>query len=111
MSDDLIKRLKALEAFLRGEEPLRGANFDEPNPALHKGMFWWRNYLGPIDEAATALAEAQAAIARLAAALRDIDAMGPDTADMYPIAYEMATVARTALSPGKAERLGGRNER
>lgn len=69
--DDLIKRLKALEAFLRGEEPLRGANFGEPNPALHKGMFWWRNYLGPMREAAAALSEAQATIARLEALLME----------------------------------------
>lgn len=64
---DLIERLKKLESFLRGEEPLRGASFGEPNPALHKGMFWWRNYLGPMTAAAAALAEAEAEIARLRA--------------------------------------------
>lgn len=53
------------------------------------------------------LIEARAEIARLREALQEIDARGPDTGSMYAIAFELAGIARAALSPQAQEATHG----
>lgn len=50
---------------------------------------------------------AQMDVTRLAAALKEIDARGPDGAEMYAIAFELASIARTALATYQQAKEGG----